>query len=402
LFNVSVPRNIRLLTWFNFWGDFRLYAPIAILYFSQVSGSYALGMSVWSIAKLSQSLFEVPTGVFSDMIGRKRTMTCGAAASALSLIFYAIGGSYPALVIGGIFEGLAFSFFSGNNEAFLYDTLAETDHTDAFQEYMGKTSSGFQFALGISAMLGSLIAAVSFQLVMWLSVIPMVVALFISLQMTEPRVHSHTSTNIYAHLREAFRNIVRNPRLRVISGASILSFAIGESAWLFRSAFIETLWPVWALGVAQMIGNLTAAVSYFFAGRLIRRFGEFRLLVGGMSISETTNLFALAFPSVLSPLIMSLNSVFYGVNMVAKGGLMQREFTDEQRATMGSLTSFGGSLVFVGFSVLLGALADQTSPVFALVTASLLSVLPMSLYWWGLHDDSRTKQNVVRPDTGSL
>jgi MFS family permease len=398
--SAAVPRNVRLLTWFNFWGEFRLYGPIAILYFSQVSGSYALGMSVWSVAQLAQSLFEVPTGVFSDMIGRKWTMTCGAAASTISLIFYAIGGSYPALVIGGIFEGLAFSFFSGNNDAFLYDTLAEMGQTEAFQEYMGKTSSGFQFALGISALIGSLIAAISFQLVMWLSVIPMVLALIVSLRMTEPRVHSPISTNIHAHLREAFQNIIRNPRLRVISAASILSLATGESAWLLRSAFIEMLWPVWAIGLAQMMGNLIAAISYYFAGGLIRQFGELKLLVGGMSITAATNLFGLIFPSVLSPLIMNLNSIFYGVNTVAKGGLMQREFTDEQRATMGSLTSFGGSLVFAVFSVLLGALADLTNPITALIFATCMSLIPMGLYWWGLRGDQRPERKITTLETG--
>ena len=118
----SLPRNVRLLAWFNFFSDFRPYGPIAILYFVQVSGSYALGMSVWSVASLAQSLFEVPTGVFSDMIGRKKTMMCGAVASVLSLFMYAIGGSYIALLAGGVFEGLARAFYSGNNDAFLHDT----------------------------------------------------------------------------------------------------------------------------------------------------------------------------------------------------------------------------------------------------------------------------------------
>lgn len=399
---MAVPRNVRLLTWFNFWSEFRLYAPIAILYFSQVSGSYALGMSVWSIAQLAQSVFEVPTGIFSDLIGRKWTMTWGAAASALSITCYAIGGSYAALIVGAILEGLAFSFFSGNNDAFLYDTLAETGETEAFQEYMGKTSAGWQAALGISALIGSGIAAISFQLVMWLSVIPIMVALIVSLQMTEPRVHSPANTNIYAHVREALRNIVRNPRLRIISIASMLSFAIGESSWLFRSTFIATLWPVWAIGLAQMLGNITAAVSYYFAGPLIRRFGELRLLVGGIVITTATNLFGLVFPTVFSPLIMSLNSVFYGVNTVARGGLLQREFTDEQRATMGSLTSFGGSLVFVVFSVLLGALADRTNPITALIVATILGLIPTVLYWWGLRDDHRTNAEVAGLETTPL
>lgn len=378
---MSAARNIRLLGWFNFWADFRPYAPIAILYFSEVSGSYALGMSVFSATMLAQSLFEVPTGVLSDRVGRKQTVVYGAVAGVFALTFYAIGGTYLALITGAIFEGLGRAFYSGNNEALLHDTLAESGQREAYQEFLGKTSSMFQLALGISSIIGSLIAAISFQVVLWLSVVPMVLALLVSLRLVEPKVHTGHVGNIYAHLTTAFRNIVRNPRLRLLSAASVLSYAIGEASWLFRSAFIETLWPVWAIGVAQTIGNLTAALGFYFAGRIIRRFGEFRLLIGGMSLSELVNLIGLLVPTVLSPALMASNSIFYGVNSVAINGLIQREFTDEQRATMGSLNSFAGSLVFAVFSFLLGALADRIGVIPALVTAALLSLIPMMLYW---------------------
>jgi MFS family permease len=377
---MPVSRNIRLLSWFNFWGDFRPYAPIAILYFSQVSGSYALGMSVYSIAMLAQSAFEVPTGIFSDMIGRKKTVVYGAIAGVLSLICYAIGGTYLALVIGGIFEGLGRSFYSGNNDALLYDTLAEMGQREAFNEYLGKTLSMLQTALAISAVVGSVIAAISFQVAMWVSVLPMVLALFISFRMVEPRAFTRETTNVYAHLLEAFRQFRRNARLRTLSLANILNFAIGESAWLFRSTFVASLWPVWALGIAQMIGNAGAAISFYYAGRLIRRFGEYRLIVFGMSFSPTVDLFGLLFPTVLSPLLMSL-SPFYGVNTVARNGLLQREFTDAQRATMGSFNSFGGSIVFSIFSFLLGALADRIGVIPALITAVAVSIVPTVMYW---------------------
>lgn len=387
---MPVSRNIRLLAWFFFWVDFRLYAPIAILYFAQVSGSYALGMSVYSAAMLAQSFFEVPTGVFSDLIGRKRTVVCGAVAGVLSLICYALagavpGGSYAVLLIGGIFEGLGRAFYSGNNEALLHDTLAEMDRRGEFQEYLGRTSSMYQFALAVSAVIGSLIAAVSFQLVLWASVIAPTLALIVSLRLIEPRlieprVHSAAHTNVYAHLVTAYRKIVHNPRLRSLTAAGVLTYALGESAWLFRSAFVATLWPTWALGIAQMIANATAAVSFYFAGRLIKRFGEYRLLVGGMSISEAINLAMLLIPTVLSPALMALNSVFFGVNVVAQQGLMQREFSDDQRATMGSLTSFAGSITFALFSFLLGALADRVGVIPALVTAAALALIPMALY----------------------
>ncbi len=378
---MPVSRNIRLLKWFNFWAEFRPYGPIAILYYTQVSGSYALGMSVFSAAMLAQSLFELPTGVFSDLIGRKYTVVCGAVAGVFALTFYAAGGTYVALLLGAVCEGLGRAFYSGNNEALLYDTLGEMDQRGEYKEYLGKISSMFQFALAISALVGSVLAAISFQTVMWVSVIPMALALLVSLRLIEPRAYAASPINVYAHLSTALRNFARNPRLRLLSVAGILSYAIGEASWLFRSAFIALLWPVWAIGIAQMIGNLTAAVSYYFAGRLIRRFGEFRLLVGGMSISEVVNLVGLLVPTVLSPALMASNSIFYGVNQVAKDNLIQQEFSDEQRATMGSLNSLAGSFVFALLSFLLGALADSIGVIPALVIAALLSLVPMLLYW---------------------
>lgn len=378
---MRVSRNIALLGWFNFWTEFRPYGPVVVLYFSEVSGSYALGMSVFSAAMLAQSVFEVPTGILSDMMGRKRTVVCGAAAGVCALVFYAIGGTYLALIAGAIFEGLGRAFYSGNNEALLYDTLAEMDEREGFQQHLGRTSSMFQFALAISALIGSMIAAISFQLVMWISVIPMVLALVVSLRLVETRRHSETSGNVYAHFSTAFRLFVGNARLRTLSLAGVLSFAIGESSWLFRSTFVASLWPVWAIGAAQLVGNGTAAVSFYFAGRIIKRFGEFRLLVGGMAISEITNLFALLVPTVASPAIMALNSVFYGVNSVAKQSLIQREFTDAQRATMGSLDSLAGSIVFAVFSFLLGALADRIGVIPALTVTVVLAIVPMLMYW---------------------
>jgi len=389
-----IARNLTLLGWFNFWADFRPYGPIAILYFAGISGSYALGMSVFSVTMLAQSLFEVPTGVLSDMVGRKRTVVYGAVAGVFSLTFYAIGGTYLALLAGAVFEGLGRAFYSGNNEALLYDTLVEMDRQDDFQQYLGKTSSMFQIALAISALIGGLIAAISFELVMWVSVVPMALAFVVSLRLVEPRAHSGSRGNIYAHFSTALRHFRQNARLRALSIASILSFATGESSWLFRSAFIESLWPVWALGIAQLIANATAAISFYFAGPLIRRFGEFRLLVGGMTISELINLFSLAVPTVLSPALMASNSIFFGVNTVASQSLIQREFTDAQRATMGSLNSFAGSVAFAVFSFLLGALADRIGVIPALIGTALLSVVPMVMYWRVLRPRSPEPQPV--------
>jgi predicted MFS family arabinose efflux permease len=93
------------------------------------------------------------------------------------------------------------------------------------------------------------------------------------------------------------------------------------------------------------------------------------------------NLFALLVATVFSPALMAINSVFFGVSIVSMSSLVQREFTDQQRATMGSLNSLVGSIVLAGYSFLLGAMADRIGVIPALVLSALLSFLPMLLYW---------------------
>lgn len=156
---LSPQRNVRLLTWFNFFSDFRPYNPVAILYFAHVTGSFATGLAVFSVQSISASVFEIPTGVWSDMMGRRKTMISGAFFGLLSLIFYALGGSFVVLACGAVMAGLAESLFSGNNNALLYDSLAQDKKESRYGEISGKVNSMFQLALGNSVLLVFLILA---------------------------------------------------------------------------------------------------------------------------------------------------------------------------------------------------------------------------------------------------
>jgi MFS family permease len=390
---VAQHRNIRLLMVFNFLLDFRFYTPVAILYFAQVTGSFASGMMIFSIIMLAAALWEVPTGILSDQVGRKRTVILGAAASTAAIVFYAIGGSFAALAIGGVLEGLSRALYSGNNDALLYDTLAEQDLEHQFAEYSGRTRSMFQLAAAIAAIIGSLLAFISYPLVMWLSVVPQALNIGVSFFFYEPTHHAAIQQHPFAHLRESLRLVLANPRLRLLTVAGALSGSIGEASFQFRSAFIQTLWPVWAIGVARMIAHGLGAFGFYFAGRFIRRFGEYRLLVGGITLSEFVNFVSLLFPTVLSPLFMSANSIFYGINSTASDALMQHEFTTEQRATMGSITSFATSVLFAIAAPLIGAMADAWGARTALLIVTVVSVVWIYTYARAL--GTKSKRGVV-------
>lgn len=376
-----LKKNIKLLSIFNFLIGFSLFSPLAILYFSQVSGSYTLGTSIFGATMLSSAIFEVPTGILSDKIGRKYTMVLGSWSRLLAYVFYAVGFSYWWLLIGGIFEGLSRSFYSGNNDALLYNTLADENRLDSYEESQGKVSSTEQLAMGISAGLSGLIAVFSFHYLLWFSVAIQVALLIVSYLIIEPSFTKKLNTNVIAHTKEAVILFIKNKKLRLLSIASIISYSTSELKWQFGSAFVATVWPLWAIGISKMLPSFGASVSFYFSGKLIRKFKAITVLLFDSIYGKVISFISLLFPGIFSPILMSTPSLLFGVSNVAEKTLMQHEFSDHQRATMSSLNSLGGSIGFAIMSVVLGGLADSLGPAEALIILTVIGLPVIYLYW---------------------
>ena len=373
---MDYSRNIKILTWQGFLAGFSLWAPIAAIYFSKVSGSYALGLSIFSIAMVSSAVFEIPTGVFSDLIGRKYTTVLGGFFYILGGIFYALGFNYWWLVAGAIFDGLGKAFYSGNNNALLYDSLNKSNRREELEKFMGFIGGAEQWALGIAGLFGGILAArYSFKLVMWLSAIPLFLCFFTSWWLVEVENKIIGEGNIYLHLKNAFKNFFSNKKLRLLSLNDVIGFGLSESAFQFRSVFVASIWPLWAIGVAQMLSNIGAAIGFGLSGKILKKYKAINILVFRNIYGKIVNIGSLVFPTVLSPALMTSTSIFYGPGQVAKQSLFQKEFSDKQRATMESLNSLFKSVFFGIAAVGLGFLADKFGPRIALIWSHTLGII---------------------------
>ena len=79
--------------------------------------------------------------------------------------------------------------------------------------------------------------------------------------------------------------------------------------------------------------------------------------------------------------MLSVNSFFFGVGATASRTLLHKEFTDKQRATMGSLNALAGSLFFALFAFFIGLIADAIGPVKALLLGEILMISVIMIYW---------------------
>jgi MFS family permease len=356
-----------------------MLAPIAVIYYADVAGSYALGASVFSIVMVSAAVLDIPTGIYSDRLGRRRCLAIGAACAVAYAVCYAAAAGFWLLALGAALEGASRAFYSGNNNAFLYDHLAAEGREREFHGYAGRVAAMFQLALGASALLGGLVASWSLAAVVWLSVIPQVGCLLVALQLDEPARQAAEPRSPLEHLGRAFGEFRRNARIRLLTAASVLGYAIGETSYHFQAAFYQLLWPLWAIGAAKTLSGALAAASFHFAGPLIDRFGRVPAMLTGSAYSRAAGLAALVYPTPVSPLLMTSTSAFYGVGSVASGALMQDEFTAEQRATMSSIGSFASALLFAVVAFAAGLAADSFGPSATLLALSLAGFVPFAI-----------------------
>lgn len=380
---MSLQKNIKLLTWFNFFTDFKLYGAIIIIYFAKVTHSYALGASLFSITFILAALFDIPTSIFADRFGRKNTVVLGAITGVLYAVLYAIGTNYWVLAGGAIMEGLSRAFYSGNNNALLHNLLSEEGIEHEYHNYSGKLNAMFQVGLSISAFIGGAIANWSFVYVMWLSVLAQVICLVISLQLVDSKKRGDMSTNIFEHLRVGFKAFISNANLRLLSIDSILGYGIGETFYQFLPAYFNSLLPLWAVGLVRTLSNAGAAAGFYFSGKVIDKLGGVKTLLFVEAYAKTVDFVGLIFSTALSPFFLATTSVGYGLGSVASDTLMQKEFTNEQRATMASFSSFVGSLFYGIFAFLVGLVADTLGIRNTLLLVQIVA-LPSIFFVWKL------------------
>jgi MFS family permease len=100
-------------------------------------------------------LFEVPTGIVADTVGRRASYLLGTVTLSASTLFYVLLWELEApfwqWAIASLLLGLGFTFFSGAVEAWLVDALAATGYDGPLETVFGKG----QVVTGIAMLTGS-------------------------------------------------------------------------------------------------------------------------------------------------------------------------------------------------------------------------------------------------------
>lgn len=371
--------NIRLFKIEAFLSGFWPLSTLAIIYFEQITHSYAVAMLVWSVVNLTQTFAEVPTGIYSDKIGRCNTLIVAVCAILICFLLWALAGQLNLmwlLFAGAFFRGICDSFLSGDREALMYETMQELQQKEDFSLLYAKSSFFVQLGLGTSALFAALFTYFySLQVLAWISVFPVLGQLFVAFLFVEPKnISKRRKTTSKKHFLIAFRRLWRNKKLRFYAAVTIANEGIGFAFTRIESAYYNTLIKAWLINIVRFVKQISGMIGFALIPYL-RKFGSIKCFFSALTLSELFRLIAVICDNAFSPFIMAFRNLCWGVSVTAKTDILQQEFSDSQRATMQSIISLLRGILVAVMMYLLGWIADVLSPKMAVVVAMCIKIV---------------------------
>lgn len=374
-----MERNIRILKAIYALFGFMPASALWIIYFSRLTHSVKAGALVFIVIFAAAAVFDLPSGVFSDRVGRRAALLVGSISLAIAMTLYALANGTVVLVAAGIFDGIGIAMFFGTTQALLHESLNELGRGDEFAKQYGRVMGLEQWTVCGAAVIGAVLASVSLRWAVYASVPSFYGCVMLAWFIEEPTRHTEHVDSPFAHMKAAVRVIARNRRLTMLALATMLSAGVGNALFTLRPIWIQSLWPIWAVSLARSLSALLSAIGAWWGGAIVGRLGALKAIVVTQLSSSVADIAAIAVANAVSPAVLQWASFTYGVGMTANGTLLQDEFTDEQRATLGSLVSVGGRIVYgitlVFFSVVLAG--DLST---ALIVGELMLILAVAMY----------------------
>ena len=239
----KLQRNLTLYPWYA--GLFHAYfwLPVYFLFF-QSKLDLADVLLLESVYFASVVVMEVPSGWFSDMFGRKRTLIAASLFLCAAYILFLQANSFNMFAIAQMLLAAGIAFNSGTDTSFLLETTQALGVQD---EYGAREANATRFnflGTAVAAVLGGLAAIPDFRGAYVLSFVGAVGLLAITIRFTEPLPANPSSkTPRVGFIKQIVScvGLLRNIRLLWLSVFAVFMIVMNHIPYEFYQPFVKEL-----------------------------------------------------------------------------------------------------------------------------------------------------------------
>jgi len=357
----AIGRNFPKIFGLRFLGDFLPIVPVLLLFYTSNGLNSTQVFAIQALFHLAVLILEVPSGYLADVIGRKRTLAVGAAFFPLGLAVYAAGRSLAAFVLAELFLAVSVSMRSGCDSALIFDSLKQLGRESEYKRMEGRAALMSRIGTAVSAVAGGWLAAAFLRLPFLVNVGTALVMPALAASLKEPLREARRSATPALDIWRICRHCLREPRIRpaVLQCGLIMAShltALWAYFFLYRDLGIAVSW----FGVLFAVYQLAGAAGSGLAHAASLRLGGRTILILALLSPPILILLGLVPRLWLIPLI-PVNAFLWNLAYPVLLERLNLAVGSDVRATVLSLASMAGSVMFIVLSPVFGLIVDTAS-----------------------------------------
>ncbi|MGL5714500.1 MAG: MFS transporter [Paraclostridium sp.] len=339
---------------------------------------------VESILHLAIFLFEIPTGIISDIYGRKVSLII----SRLSVIFYSIGMIFFAtnifsLILTFIILGISETLESGSDTSLLYDSIdGDKSHKEKiFVKINSRYGAICTIGISLGMFFGGLLKLISWKSIYIALIVVQFISIFSLLHIEEninvKKVHKETLfLDSLKSIWNDVKSVIRQKKFITLCLGSIFFTSVTNTIYIFTPIILNQVnVQETTISMVFSISSLLSILIYFYVGSISEKINIIKSIkfITLIMISST-----ILFPIVgefgmisIFIVIKSISCVFYIlsdtlINNIAEKGC---------RTTILSTVSFTNSLLMMILFLVSGFLINNSQVKVIFFIFSLFGIL---------------------------
>ena len=380
----TILSNIWKLNLIQVFRWFMLIMPAIVLFYQENGLSMQDIMVLQGLYSLALVIFEVPSGYFSDTIGRRNSLVAGSMLCTAGFFIYSLSYSFFGFLCAEIIIASGYSFISGTDSALLYDTLLEAKQEKDYTKRQGRLNATANFSEAVAGILGGIIAVSSLRLNFYIETGILALSIPVALSIIEPKTHKNlkpkmTYKGFYTIIYETLRY---PPLFWLISYNAVILAGTLTIVWFVQPYLKMSGIPLVMFGIIWTMLNLSVGVSSLSADRIKNLIGEkFSFMLPLFLI--VTGYFLLSFLDLTWAFVLFiLLYLARGFTLPVFTNLINQQTSSEKRATVLSIRVLLTRLIFCLVGPATGYISDsfslKTGLLFTGITFLLMGAICLS------------------------
>jgi MFS family permease len=365
-----MSRTLRLFYLFRLLATSYLSVPIFMLFQDQRGLSFFERLALGGLYSAVVVAVEIPTGVFADRIGRRRSMMAGALMMSASCLVAASAHGFGMFAIAECLAAFSMALCSGADSAYLFDLLLEHDRVHEYPRRESTASAWHLLGSAAAFAGGGLLARVDLALPYYVTACVAAIAAGVAWMLDDdrPRVPRERAPAMHVmkswgrQMSTALGDVSRNGRLAWLIGYSAVVFMLLRATVYVYQPYLHArgLGPI-AIGVLFAGVYVVASAVAYRTHLLRRRFGD-ELLIWGLLAMLSVSFLGLA-GAAQGPWMLALllvQAVANGMYSPLTKPLLNAEITDSsRRAALLSVESMARRFAMGLFAPLVGLYGES-------------------------------------------